>query len=111
MSASESTTRPAASTFGADVATTPELYRSLVDVLDEGIVVQHAATNTILAANPAAERILGISIEQLRGRSSHDRMWRAINEDGSDCPGEQHPAVLTARTGRPIRNRVLGMEF
>jgi len=34
-----------------------------------------------------------------------------LNEDGSVCPQEEYPAVETLRTGRPVRNRVLGFRF
>ncbi len=63
----------------------------------------------LLMANPAAERILGLSVEQMQGRKSVDPRWRAIHEDGSDFPGEQHPASVALRTGKAVHGVVMGV--
>ncbi len=83
-------------------------YRSLILALDEGIVFQQA-DGQITLCNPSAERILGLTFDQLRGRTSVDPAWRAIHEDGSDFPGETHPAMVTLRTGQPQRNVIMGV--
>ena len=71
--------------------------------LSEGVVM-HAASGAIVACNPAAERILGLTRDQMTGRTSIDPRWRAVHEDGSPYPGETHPAMLTLRTGEPVRS-------
>ena len=35
--------------------------------------------------------------------------WIAIREDGSPFPGEDHPAMVALRTGRPVTNVVMGV--
>ena len=45
----------------------------------------------------------------MRGVRSVDPRWRAIREDGSPFPGEQHPAMIALRTGEPVRNVVMGV--
>lgn len=86
------------------------LYRSLVSSLDEGVVLQD--TNAvILAMNAGAQRILGLTEAQMRGRDSFDPRWRAIHEDGLPFPGESHPAVRTLRTGQPCSNEVMGIHL
>ena len=45
-------------------------------------------------ANHAAEKILGLSIDQMKGRTSTDSRWKSIHKDGSDFPGETTPQLL-----------------
>jgi PAS domain S-box-containing protein len=74
----------------------------------EGVVVQDQS-GVILEANPASERILGLTRDQIAGRSSLDPRWHAIREDGTPFPGDQHPAMLTLRTGQSCKNVVMGV--
>lgn len=83
-------------------------YRSVFRSIAEGIVVQDRH-GQILQCNPAAEEILGLTIDQLCGRSSLDPRWRAVSDDGSDLDPNSHPAMVTLRTGEPIRNFVMGI--
>jgi PAS domain S-box-containing protein len=83
-------------------------YRTLIASMSEGIVMQ-AQDGTILTCNAAAERILGLTYDQLIGRTSVDPRWRAVHEDGSPFPGETHPAMITLTTGKPQTNVVMGV--
>ena len=83
-------------------------YHSVVTALAEGIVLQ-ASDGSITAANKSAEQILGLSLDQLKGRTSIDPRWRAIHEDGTPFPGETHPASVTLRTGKPQSNVIMGV--
>ncbi len=74
-------------------------YRTLVDGMASGLVLQ-SADGTIVDCNPAAERLLGLTAEEMRGRKSVDPRWRALREDGSPYPGEEHPPMMALRTGR-----------
>ena len=38
-----------------------------------------------------------------------DPRWRTIHEDGSELPGQEHPAMIALRTGQEVRNVVLGV--
>jgi two-component system cell cycle sensor histidine kinase/response regulator CckA len=83
-------------------------YRSVVAALSEGVVLQ-VADGTILACNPAAENILGMTVDQMMGRTSLDPRWRAIHPDGSTFAGDTHPAMVTLRTGEPQHNVPMGV--
>lgn len=83
-------------------------YRSLFETMAQGVVYQNSA-GKIVAANPAAERILGMSLAQMRGITSDDPRWRAIREDGSDLPGDEHPAMVALRSGKPVFGFVMGV--
>ncbi len=83
-------------------------YESVIAAMQEGVVVQ-GLDGRILATNPSAERILGLTAEQLHGRDSVDPRWRSVHADGSAFPCEQHPAMVTLRTGEPQSNVVMGV--
>ncbi|HVP61539.1 MAG TPA: PAS domain S-box protein [Myxococcaceae bacterium] len=86
------------------------LYESVLASLVEGIVVQDI-TGKIVAVNASALRILGLSAEQLTGRSSLDPSWSAVHADGSPFPGEQHPSMVTLRTGEPLLGVLMGVRL
>ena len=67
------------------------------------------ASGEIVACNPAAERILGLTRDQMMGRTSVDPRWRTIHEDGSPFPGEDHPSITTLRTGVALRGVMMGV--
>jgi len=83
-------------------------FKTLYQTIDMGIVYQNAK-GEIVDANNAAEKILGISIEQMRGLKSRDPRWRAIHEDGSDFHGDSHPAMVALRTKKKVSNVVMGV--
>jgi PAS domain S-box-containing protein len=85
-----------------------ERYRSIVAAMEEGIVLQDAS-GVIRACNASAERILGLSVDQMMGRTSVDPRWRAVHENGLPFPGEEHPAMVTLRTGQPQSNVIMGV--
>ncbi len=81
---------------------------TVFDVMAEGVVVQNRA-GEILSCNEAASSILGLSDDQMRGRTSIDPRWRSVHEDGSDFPGSEHPAMRALQTGERQRNVVMGV--
>jgi diguanylate cyclase (GGDEF)-like protein/PAS domain S-box-containing protein len=85
-----------------------ERYRSVITSMTEGVVLQ-LANGQITACNASAERILGLTPEQMMGRTSVDLDWRIVREDGQPFPGQQHPAILTLRTGQGRSNVVMGI--
>jgi len=82
-------------------------YRTVVEMLGEGIVVEDAS-GRVADANPAAERILGVEREAFVGRSIDVAPWTLLREDGSPMPTEERPTKLALRKGRPVRNAVVG---
>lgn len=83
-------------------------YRTLFETMAQGVVYQNA-DGVITSANPAAEQILGLSQDQLLGRTSIDPRWKAIHEDGSDFPGEDHPIVQALQSGQAVMGQVMGV--
>ena len=85
-----------------------ERYGSVVAALAEGIVFMDA-DGGLRASNASAERILGLTAEQIGGRTTFDPRSRAIHEDGSPFPGDTHPITVSLRTGRPCSNVIMGV--
>lgn len=85
-----------------------EHFRSAVNALGEGIVLQDN-NGGIVFCNPRAEEILGLSADQMTGRTSLDPLWRTVHEDGTPFPGAEHPAMVTLRTGEGQHNVVMGV--
>ncbi|MEG4508191.1 PAS domain S-box protein [Microcoleus sp. F6_B4] len=85
-----------------------ERYRTVIAAMAEGIVLQDA-DGAIRTCNASAKRILGLSRKQMMGRTSLDPAWREVREDGSPFPAEEHPAMVTLRTGKACSNVVMGV--
>lgn len=90
------------------IAESERRYRTLFETMAQG-VVYHDASGAITAANPAAARILGLTMEELLGRTSMDPRWHAVHEDGRPFPGTEHPAMVALRTGRPVFDALMGV--
>jgi PAS domain S-box-containing protein len=85
-----------------------EKHRRLFETMAQGVIYQ-AADGAIISANPAAERILGLSFEQMRGKTSMDPRWRMIKEDSIEVSGKDHPAMTALRTGETVGPVVRGV--
>ncbi|MEG3896212.1 diguanylate cyclase [Microcoleus sp. SVA1_B6] len=85
-----------------------ERYRSVITSMTEGVVLQ-LADGQITTCNASAERILGLTPEQMMGRTSVDLDWRTVQEDGSPFPCQQHPATIALGRGKPLSNVVMGI--
>ncbi len=78
------------------------------EALTLGIVLQDTELR-IVAANPAALQILGTSAQDLVGRTTFDRRFRAQRADGTPCPDDELSAPVALRTGKPVTGFVLGV--
>src|SRR5262249_7196053 len=85
-----------------------ERYRSVMAAMQDGVVLLDTE-GAIRACNASAERILGLSADQIMGRTPRDPRWQAIQEDGTPLPDEISPALVTLRTGKPCRDIVAGV--
>lgn len=92
----------------AALRSSEERHRSLITAMPNGIVLQ-VESGEIVDCNPAAEEILGLTREQMRGRASIDPRWRAVREDGSPFPGDEHPSMVTLATGEGQSGVLMGV--
>lgn len=85
-----------------------ERYSSLLDSLETGIVV-HAPDSSIVRSNPRATELLGLSSDQMMGRTAIDPAWKFIGEDYNPLLPEEYPVSRIISTNKPINNQILGI--
>ncbi|MCX6146227.1 MAG: PAS domain-containing sensor histidine kinase [Candidatus Kapabacteria bacterium] len=85
-----------------------EMFKFLVLNLQIGVLIQGPKAEIILSNQKALE-LLGLSEQQLLGKSSFDPSWNVIHQDGTDFPGNLHPVPLAIATKEPIRNVTMGV--
>lgn len=83
-------------------------FKTFIEKLDFGILKQGPKAE-ILISNTAALELLGLTEEQLLGKTSFDPDWNVIHEDGSDFPGTTHPVSVSIATLEPVKNVVMGV--
>ena len=83
--------------------------RDFIDSMGVGLVLQDAA-GVIVDSNVAAAQLLGLTLDQMMGRTSFDPSWGAVHEDGSTFAGEDHPAMVSLRRGEICRSVVMGVD-
>ncbi|MBI9051404.1 MAG: PAS domain S-box protein [Anaerolineaceae bacterium] len=85
-----------------------ERFRSLFENMMQG-VIYHNSKGEVTLVNDAAKRILGLSSRQFLGKTSSDPNWQSIHEDGSEFTGQDHPIMVALRTGKKVKNVVMGV--
>jgi len=85
-----------------------EKHRLVVGALVEGVNVLDL-NGAIVTSNESAERILGLTSDQLRGKSTYDPDWQTVYEDGTPFPPEDYPINRTLRTGTPLSGVIMGV--
>lgn len=81
-----------------------EKYRTLFQAFPIGISITDA-TGKIIEANPASEKILGISItEQIQKTPEEVKQKRIIRPDGTLMPVEEYSSVRALKENRIIEN-------
>lgn len=91
------------------LAASEEKYRSVVASMAEGVVFQ-AVDGRIVETNEAALAIEGRTEDEMIGKTSESEEWGAIREDGTEFPGDEHPSMVTLRTGEPQTGVVMGLQ-
>lgn len=91
-----------------DLRASEEKYRLLFETMAQGVIYLDAS-GKVLSANPAAESILGLSINQMQGKTVSDPIWKAIREDGSEVMRSEHPVMLALQTGNHIGPTIEGI--
>ncbi len=82
-------------------------YRSVIAAMSEGVVLRDA-NGLIIDCNASAERIMGSTLAQIRGKRFLNPAWQAFREDGSPLPDSERPTQATLNTRRAHSNQVIG---
>lgn len=96
---------PAQTPKSGDIKLDAEFYRSLVEAMEEGVMVVDASER-VVAVNRGACRILGVSEADLLGKCLGDSP-RITCEDGSVLLKEDHPAIVSLRTDIALSHVVM----
>lgn len=89
------------------LAEAEERLRGLFETMPPG-VVHFGPDGTVVAANPAATRILGLSRSEMT-RWPFPNMRRAVREDGTQLGVEDLPVSKAMTSGRIVRNMSIGV--
>ena len=82
--------------------------KDTLQFIGEGVIYQEADGSSTFF-NLMARRIFGISEEDVHCRAIKHPQWNMINEDGSPCPGPEHPSMITLRSGQPLNGQIRGI--
>jgi PAS domain S-box-containing protein len=83
-------------------------HNLLVDSLNDGVILLDAG-GRIAIWNKSAENIFGMHADEVIGRDCHDILWPTIRPDGSWMSVQDHPGMVTLRTGEPCREVLVGV--
>lgn len=83
-------------------------FRTLISELQVGVLMVNADSKIVLC-NKAAERLSGLSAEELLNRYCFDPAWQIHKEDGSLYSVEEYPLLVSIKTKKPVRDIVMGV--
>ena len=86
-----------------------EKYHVLFDNMAQGAMYR-TADGHIDEVNAAALEMLGVSYDEFIHFTALDSLqWKVIREDGSHFPIEEWPATIALKTGKAVRNVLVGV--
>ena len=83
---------------------------AVFSAMAEGLVFQDQK-GVIGFYNESALKVLGLTADQLVGRTSMDPQWNAVKSDLTPFPGDEHPAMMALATGISQFNKVMGLNL
>lgn len=85
-----------------------ERYRTLIERIHVAIVV-HDADTKIVTSNPIAGTLLGLSEDQMSGKTVADPGWKFFREDGTTLPLAEYPVNQVVACRQPLRDFTCGI--
>lgn len=85
-----------------------QLINSVIQNAAVGILVQ-GPQSEFLEYNKAACEMLGLTEEQMLGKSSFDPHWKVIHLDGAEFKPHEHPVPQAIKKLVPINNIIMGV--
>ncbi len=82
----------------------------VLDSIVDGFVIQDS-NGAVKKFNPAALELLGLTGDQLQGRTPLDPQWSMVKEDGSAFLPEEHPGIVALATGLPVRDVLMKLKL
>ena len=84
-------------------------YRSVVTAMAEGVLLQDP-DGSIVTANESACRLLGMTLEELRGYHAAGRTRRVLADDGSELARDDTAFAQAMSSGRAVRDLTMGVQ-
>ena len=94
--------------YQKEILESKKLIQSILKNVAVGILVQ-GPNSEIIENNQAACEMLGLSQDQLIGKTSFDNGWKVIHPDGTDFKPEDHPVPKSIKTEKSIKGIVMGV--
>jgi len=85
-----------------------EQFKFLFNTMAQGVIIQDTDSK-IIEANQAASKILGLSNDQLSGKTAYDSRWKLIHGDGTPLYPEEMPSNIALRTNHPVTDILIGV--
>ncbi len=82
--------------------------RDLINSLHVGVLVM-SPKKEVLFNNQVALDLLGLSIDELYGKTKVNPDWSMINEDGSVFPCDIQPVPVAISSKKPVTNVIMGV--
>jgi PAS domain S-box-containing protein len=83
-------------------------FRTLFERLKQGVLIRDR-DGVIIAANAAAERIFGNSVEEMRGQTTESLGWMPLAADGEKIPVDCRPSIAALRTGKESQGALMSV--
>jgi PAS domain S-box-containing protein len=83
-------------------------YHILFETMSEGVFFQ-LTSGSLVEANPAGLKLLGLSKEEFIGKNTFADPWDIINEDGKACPIDEYPSKIALKTGQPVMHKIVAV--
>jgi signal transduction histidine kinase/ActR/RegA family two-component response regulator len=84
-------------------------WRRVLESLDVAVIVLGAPVGNILYANAKASSLLGITVEEIVGRTADDAQWDVIDTHGNPVLGDGHPGIRALRTAQAVSGQTIGV--
>lgn len=81
---------------------------SILNNIDVGLLLQ-GPNSEIFLSNDRAFELLGLTKEQLIGKTSFDPTWNVIHEDGSPFLSHTHPVPKAIKSKMPVKDVIMGV--
>jgi PAS domain S-box-containing protein len=80
----------------------------LFETMTQGVIYQDAK-GSVISINPAAEKMIGMSISQFNGLSSMNDKLSIIHENGHDFQLNEIPSMVAIQTQKPVYKKIMGV--
>ena len=84
------------------------VMRRRYEAISAGVIV-FDPVGIMIYANRQAEAILGLSWAEMAGSCCVDPHWKSFDADGNALEPANFPNFLSAASGKPVHNRVIGL--